>query len=47
MNVKYIDTSAHVSFHVMRLLLQSEQALCPFNFLYMFSEEAQLNFLSF
>jgi len=39
---KHINTCAHV-----RVLLQSEQVLCPFNFLYMFSEEAKLNFLSF
>jgi hypothetical protein len=30
-------------FHVVRVLLQSEQVLYPFNFLYMFSK---LNFLS-
>jgi hypothetical protein len=44
---KKINTCAHVSFHVERVLLQSEQVLFPFNFLYMFSEEAKLNFLSF
>ena len=44
---KHINTCAHVSFHVVRKLLQIEQVLCPFNFLYMFSEEAKLNFLSF
>ena len=47
MNVKYINTKAHVSFHVVRLLFLSEQVLCLFNFLYIFSEEAKLNFLSF
>ena len=44
---KHINTCAHVSFHVVRVFLQSEQVLCPFNFLYTFSEEAKLNFLSF
>jgi hypothetical protein len=49
MNVKYINTSAHtrMSFHVVRVLFLSEQIFCLFNFLYMFSEEAKLNFLSF
>jgi len=44
---EHINTCVHVSFHVARVLLESEQVLCPFNFLCMFSEEAKLNFLSF
>jgi hypothetical protein len=47
MNVNYINTSAHMSFHVVRVWFLSEQVFCLFNFLYMFSEEAKLNFLSF